>query len=207
MNIELLSFMMKVIIICFSLIGLYYKSGLSEKGFKKISFIYFTNLNLVFSLIYFVLAIFIYNNKLLNGINGFIILSSIITMTVYLFLLVPKHQKIGENYKLFSLSDIIVHYVVPLLVILNWLIFTTKGNFTYYYPFLWAIPFLIYFFAIVIRAHYGGLLFGKTRYPYYFIDLDKIGVKKAMKNLIIFSSMIIILGYILFFLDLFLNIF
>ncbi|MDR2967903.1 MAG: hypothetical protein LBU74_08160 [Methanobacteriaceae archaeon] len=83
-----------------------------------------------------------------------------------------------------------------------------KGNFTYYYPFSLVIPFLIYFFVTVMLSSYGGLLeFSKARYLYYFIDIDKICVRKAMKNLIIFSSMIIILGYVLFFLDLFLNIF
>ncbi|MCL2157431.1 MAG: Pr6Pr family membrane protein [Methanobrevibacter sp.] len=201
-----LSIVSKALIICFSMIGLYYSSKLNEKTFKKASFIYYTNLNLVFCLIYFIFSIFINDNKLLNDVNGFILLSSIVTITVYQFVLVPNHQKMGENYELFSLTDIAVHYIVPLLVILNWLIFAAKGQFSYYYPFLWVIPFLIYFLAIMIRAHYSGLIeTSKSRYPYYFIDLDEVSVKKALQNLTVLSLMIVVFGYVLVFLDLFLK--
>ncbi|MCL2115326.1 MAG: Pr6Pr family membrane protein [Methanobrevibacter sp.] len=206
MILEFLPLAIKVIIICFSIIGLYYSIGLNKKKFKKVSFIYFTNLNLVFCIIYFVFSIFVYNNKLLNDINGFIILSATVTMIVYQFVLVPKYQKIGNSYKVFSPTNIVVHYVIPLLVILNWFIFTEKSQFSYYSPFLWIIPFLIYFSLIMLHAHYSCLKeFKKVRYPYYFMDLDKIGVKKTLKNLLIFSSIAIALGYLLVFLDFFLK--
>jgi len=206
MSMELLSLVTKVIIICFSIIGLYYKTGLREKKFKPISFIYFTNLNLVFCLLFFVSSIFIGENQILNNINGFILLSAIGTMVIYHFVLVPIYKDTKKDYEFFSFSDMTVHYVVPLIVIIHWILFAEKGQFSYYYPFIWLIPFLIYVLLVIVRAQHGALLqFTKTRYPYYFIDADKLGVKKTSFNIIFFFTMVIIIGYVLLCLDFLLN--
>jgi hypothetical protein len=202
MDMDVLSLITKVIIICFSIVGLYYTSGLNKKRFKKISFIYFTNLSLVFCLIYFTFSVFIRDNYILNYFLGFVVISVTVTMIINHFILVPHNRKTKNTYKLFSFSDIVVHYVIPLITIGYWIIFAEKGLFEYYYPLLWAIPFLIYLLVVILRAHYGGLLeYGKTRYPYDFIDIDKLGAKKAGKNLLIVSSMIIALEYVFLLVD------
>jgi len=202
MNLEPLSFVVKIIIICFSIVGLYYNTGLDKKRFKKVSLIYFTNLNLLFCLIYFVLSILLGNKQLLNDFIGFIIICVTVTMIVNHFILVPNNKKTSYSYKNFSFSDIVVHYLVPVITIAYWIIFMEKGHFEYYYPFIWTIPFLIYILIIIFRAHYGKLLEdSKTRYPYHFIDIDKLGVRKFGKNVLIVSLLIIILGYVFLLID------
>ena len=206
MSMEIFSLLTKVIIICFSIIGIYYKSGLANGKFKKVSFIYFTNLCLIFCLIYFISSIIFSNSDLLIDFIGFIIICVTVTMTVYHFILIPNKQKTGKDYEIFSFSDIVVHYLVPLLTIIYWTIFVEKGHFEFYFPLFWVIPFLVYFVFILIRARYGSYLeYTKTRYPYDFIDVDKLGVKKTCLNLIIVSSLIIILGYIFLIVDFLLN--
>jgi len=206
MEIENFSLLMKVIIIFFSLIGLYYKTGLEKKRFKIVSLIYFTNLSLIFCLIYFLFSIFLGENHIIQGFIGFIILCVTVTMTVYHFILVPNNRKKGKDYEIFAFSDIVVHYVVPILTIIYWIIFAEKGLFEYYYPFLWAIPFFIYLIIILLRAHYGRILeYSQTRYPYDFIDLDYLGLIKTSRNIAILSSIIIILGYIFLLIDLILK--
>jgi hypothetical protein len=139
---------------------------------------------------------------MLNFFNGAVVISALVTMTGYHFILVPAGKKQAISYNFFSFSDIVIHYVVPLLAISDWLFFAKKGLFAHYYPFLWVIPFLIYFFAVFVRAKFGGILeFVESKYPYYFIDLHKLGIIMTLRNIVIISCATVLLGYVLFFLD------
>ena len=207
MGITILSMATKVIIIGLSLIGLYCVSGLTQGKFRIETLIYFTNLSIVFCILYYPLALLIPGGggniiignivfNIMGYLNGAVVLCVTVTMSVYNFALVPHIRKNNATYKLFSFSDIIVHYAVPTLAIMDWLFFAQKGLFSFYSPFIWSAIFLAYYFFLLIRARYGKALeYTQSRYPYYFINADLLGVKRTAKNLCFLSLAIIALGY------------
>ena len=194
------SIAIKGIIICLSAYSLHIKTGLPLQV-KKTAFLFFTTLNTVACFTYFIFALALDESRVMRQINGGVMLCAIITMSVYHFVLIPNIRK-HLDHRIFSLPDIVVHYAIPLLVVIDWLLFSEKGYFTYYSPFLWYAPFIVYFIAVVISARCGVYLeYAKSRYPYYFIDYDKLGLLKVTRNAALMFIGVIGLGYILVFID------
>ena len=74
------------------------------------------------------------------------------------------------------LADIVLHYVVPLLALLYWLIFPPRSKLGVLAPLAWCLYPLVYFAYVFVR---GELL---RSYPYNFIDAASIGYRQAMLN-------------------------
>jgi len=200
-SVDVFSAVVKISIICLSAIGLFCNSGIIQKKFRKSMFVYFTNLSLLFCFLYFTAALVSEDSEFLCFINGFVVLAVTLTMAVFHFVLAPARRKKPEGFQL-HFSDIVAHYAVPLVVIAEWLVFAEKGQFAFYYPLLWGVPFILYFFATVVYAKSGGYLeYAESRYPYRFMDPDASGVKRVLRNVIILFFIIIGLGYILLLID------
>ena len=195
----------KLIIIILSLVGLFLNSGIIQKKFRKSMFVYFTNLSLVFCVLFFTASIALKSGGLLHFSNGFVLIAVTTTIATFHFVLAPSRRRVDKDYKL-HFSDFVAHYSVPLLVIADWLIFAEKGAFVFYYPLLWGIPFVVYFFMTIIYAKCGGYLeYAESRYPYRFIDFDTAGLKTVWRNIIILFLVIIALGYLFFGIDILLS--
>lgn len=139
-------------------------------------------------------------------LKGAVTMMIAVTFIVFACLLAPlRNTMLGENSSassIYSVSNILVHYVTPLLVIFDWLLFDKKGQYRRYEPFLWLIIPYCYLVFALIRAEVGGMLpVVNSRYPYFFIDVDQLdwgGVALWVLGITIFF---IVLGYILVLLD------
>ena len=76
---------------------------------------------------------------------------------------------------LVSAANYMVHGVVPLLAIADWILFLPHGRLRAKDAALWLIYPIAYAVFIFIRAEVGAPFYGTTRYPYPFIDVDVIG--------------------------------
>ena len=76
---------------------------------------------------------------------------------------------------LVSAANYMVHGVVPLLAIADWILFLPHGRLHAKDAALWLIYPIAYAVFIFIRAEVGAPFYGTTRYPYPFIDVDVIG--------------------------------
>ena len=218
---KLVSVIFKLIIIIICSIGLYRTSGMAnaekkKKDIKNISvlIIYFTNLSNLLCLIYFFTSsIFMVFDIINHGVTGSaavlfpqfkgaVVLCLLITLLVYNFLLVPQRKKEPSNDSnvSFDFTDICVHYIVPILSFSDWVLFDEKNVYTLFSPFLWIIIPLLYFVFILIRAKFGdNLKAANSKYPYFFIDVDKIGIKRVLINTAILCVIFVILGYLILF--------
>lgn len=74
-----------------------------------------------------------------------------------------------------QLSNFILHTVVPIFALVDWILFLPHGRVR---P-VGAVYFLTYPVAysvfVILRAHFGGYLYGTVRYPYPFADPDLLG--------------------------------
>lgn len=95
----------------------------------------------------------------------------------------------------------VVHLVVPLLTIFDWLLFAPKGSFKRTDPVIWLlIPYVYWVFAIVV-AQTGYTFWRGSRYPYYFIDTDALGWGKVLLYVLALTAFFLVLGYLLLLLD------
>lgn len=135
-------------------------------------------------------------------IKGIVVMMITVTLLIYHFLLLPKNLAEKGAIETWTWQNIITHYLVPLLVIFDWILFEEKGKYGKKEPFLWLIIPYTYFVYAIIRAELFGQIKGiDSRYPYFFIDIDALGIINVLKYVIIITIFFIILGYIIYFID------
>ncbi len=207
------SLIFKILIVIIGIYGLYdscFKTkyvGLGEH------FSYYTNLSNLLCIVFF----FIYAIKMLLNfkkdkhnyyprIKGCITVAISITGIVYNFILRPFMTSVEGVMDLNSIGNYIVHIVIPLMVILDYILFDEKGIYTKKEPFIWLILPFLYFVFICIRAKLAKpFTYTNSNYPYFFLDIDAFGLPKIIINIVIAIISILILGYLYVFLDKLLN--
>lgn len=99
-----------------------------------------------------------------------------ITFLVYWALLSWQNFDMsGEGGGAFLAANYIVHGIVPALAIVDWVVFMPHGRVPRSAAWVWLIYPAAYAVFIFVRAEVAAPLYGTTRYPYPFIDIDIIG--------------------------------
>ena len=194
--------------------GLSYFLGFHEGQARWSTLVYYTNLSNLVCLLFYILltAKTILDIKregikgttmLLPHFKGAFVLMITITFLVYHLMLSGSGFAMADGITVqFSISNILLHYVVPIMVILDWFIFDRKNIFRWFDPLLWLIIPFVYFVFALIRAEFGGNLSGRnTRYPYFFIDVDALGWPGVMTYTAIIAVAFTLLGYLFFLID------
>lgn len=91
--------------------------------------------------------------------------------------------------KILRFSNLFVHFLTPLMVMLDYALFDEKGYFKKSYALIWIIFPSLYPVYVYTYAHFGGTFFGiggSKKYAYFFLDLDKIGIDGVFTYLLIF---------------------
>lgn len=154
-------------------------------GFRE-GIVYFTNLSNMFCLIYFtVLVILMLTKKLKRNdtyyiFKGMVTMAITITMFVYNMLL-SSSDGMGV-FKGHGLECNLVHLVVPLMVILDYLIFGEKGKLKKEYPFIWSFILVAYQIFVLIYVLLGGTFMDGSIYPYFYMDVSKYGTFRVLIN-------------------------
>jgi hypothetical protein len=93
---------------------------------------------------------------------------------------------------LHKLVDELEHVVVPVLFVLFWLFFTQKKSLNYKQIFPWLIYPFVYAMFVLIRGGFPTPHF----YPYPFIDVDKLGLQKAIINSIWLTVVFLFISFL-----------
>ena len=123
-----------------------------------------------------------------------------VTHLVYHFLLLPAARRQGKRFEDFgaALGNLFAHYLTPLLVVAQWLLLADKTGLDWTCALWWlALPLLYTAFAL-LRARTGRPI-GHTHliYPYFFMDVDRLGWRKFLLVLLGLSAAFFLLGLIL----------
>ncbi len=130
-------------------------------------------------------------------LKGVSMMNLTVTMLVAHFLLNDTFTMSGI--KNFSVN--LLHYVVPILALVDWLLFDPKGRIRGTSPLLWAVAPLLYFVYAIIAAQFGdGIGYG-SRYPYPFMDADMLGWVQVLINVAGLTVAFIALGYVFYVVD------
>lgn len=187
------------------LAGLYaitVQSGLWEGSFNPLIFRYYTLLSNVLCCLYFGVAsafAFMGKETLLPRVKGTMIMGITVTGLVYHFMLSNSTFSMGGS---MATANIILHYIVPVCSVLDWLLFDQKGHYTKLSPFIWTIFPNLYFVAATIYGFSGGQPFyDGGRFPYFFINYDTQGVGKVLLYVLALNAMFVLLGYVYYAID------
>lgn len=191
-----------------------YDFGIFNGEFKIINLFYFTIISNLFCLgLFLALVIKTFKEILKCGIHGTtsisphmkgeILISILLTMCVYHFILIPYGLKINP-YQSMKITDIIFHYCIPILTLFDWLLFDEKKSFKWYDPILWTIgPYLYIIFVFIqskftiadrINAHMND-------YIYAFLDVELLGDSAVILNIVSLTIVFILVGYLIYGID------
>lgn len=97
-----------------------------------------------------------------------------LTFLVFSVLLIPQLIAEGNAAYIFSISNLCVHNIVPMLAILDFCLFDYDFK-TSKLTFLWSALLPIAYSAFVIICSYCGVMFGEDKFPYFFFNYDNNG--------------------------------
>jgi len=126
-------------------------------------------------------------------LKGALVMGMTVTGLVYHVMLSGSFTMQGTM----AVSDVLLHTVVPLLTVLDWLIFEQKGRTTWKSPLAWIILPDAYFVISVVRVALGASLgYGGNRYPYPFLNADSLGWGRVWLNVAVMHVFFILLGFL-----------
>ncbi len=94
-----------------------------------------------------------------------------------------------------ALGNLVVHYIMPAAILLDWLLFVPKGRLRWVDPVKWLAFPLAYGIWTVIH---GGLI---DWYPYFFIDIGELGWTRALINYGLLLGFFLIVGTVIVAID------
>ena len=196
------------IVLCTTGITLQY-AIVSKIGKAEVLTCYYTILSNFLCLFYFAYLIVKQPEKESALIKGAVTIAITITGLVYHFMLNGAMEAgVGAVAKVTFmevLANTLVHYVVPIMTVVDYFLFAKKGNFKWLYAFSWLLIPFAYVVFIMIRAEVSQTLFagfsGMSRYPYPFVDVDLYGFPKVALMVSVILLAVLVLGFILYGID------
>ena len=102
----------------------------------------------------------------------------------------------------FYINSVLFHIVLPIMYVIDWVLFYEHKKVKWQYPLISVSFPVLYAIFIFIRAWI--LDFNPTApyiYPYFFLNLDELGVVGVIKWIGILSIIFIVIGYVIYGLD------
>jgi hypothetical protein len=170
---------------------------------------YFTTLvngYAVISYLFFIFNLIVkkYPSSLLVFIKQNLMVFLLLTLMVYSFVLIPYISDNQLNYQIFSLKDIVIHYAVPLLVVVDYALFSPKGQIKKSYLFINLLGLVVYLLYLYLYTSLGGrfTLNGTlTIYPYFFLDIPTLGVVNFGLIAVAIIIVVLLLGWCIYQID------
>lgn len=140
-------------------------------------------------------------------LKGGVVVAILVTAITYQVALAPNGFQMDISYTMRTeryWANLFVHIISPILVLLDYVLFDSKGKFKYKYPFIWLCIPLGYVIYVYIYNVLGGRFFGiggSREYAYKFLDYKQIGYLGVIKWIGVFTILIFMLSNILVFLD------
>ena len=187
------------------ILGIIASFGTFNYEFRADFYVHFTNLSnyLCIAIMFVELIETIKKNKneyvtklpLLKFIG---LLAILLTFIIFNFILAGDR----EMHLNFMINSVLFHIILPVMYLIDWILFYEHKKIKWYYPLISVSFPVIYAIFIFIRAWI--LDFNPEApyiYPYFFLNLDELGVVGVIKWIGILSIVFITIGYAIFGLD------
>lgn len=177
-----LSVCSKIFVFFSALMGVLLQCGLFGEKLYLSCLTYFTLMSNVAATVYYLLAAIHqakHKTTLAPAAKGAILMCMTVTCLVYHFMLNGRFEMQGT----IMISNILLHYVAPIVLVADWILFDDKGRYSVKSALCWLLAPLGYLVFVVIAVGLGAHLgpYGEA-YPYFFMDPAQVG---GMTNLVI----------------------
>lgn len=205
---------LECVIVLLGTCGMILHSGWIKGETRKDFFRYYTNLSNLLVTVFFLFRLVIRIRGSYDGFFGRIVFSQIwlysvamsifLTFAIFHFVLMPsikQDPEISDEFRHFSdISNIIVHYLVPLLSLLDWFLFAVKTELRYSWALIWTvIPWIYVIYAFIRAADGVPLEHTDSAYPYEFMDAGKHGWKTVIRNCLLVGIIFAFIGFLFLF--------
>lgn len=194
-----------LLIMCFSIIIIIRKLGVLEKHFNVYTLFMFTHLTILLCWIFYAVELFfVEKNYTFSCLKFYLMIYMVIVMLIYNFVLVPQARRARTGKDIYSFYDCIAHIGLPLLVVIDYFSYTEHYNYPIKTLFLSLIYPLLYCVLIFLKGHFKfGMEYehSKNYYPYFFVDLESLGIQKVAKNIGFVLAGILAIGLITIFIN------
>ena len=206
--------LLEILIVLVGTCGMILHSGLVTGEVRHDFFRYYTNLSNLLVVMFYLSRIVVRILGTYDGFLGRIVFSELwffsVTMVIFLtfgifhFVLVPGFKKAppdSAEFKLLrSFSNYCVHYIVPLLSLFNWLVFSEKAEMSYAWALIWTvIPWIYVAYALIMGARGKIIENTDSAYPYDFMDVGRHGGKIVARNCALVMAAFVLSGLVLIF--------
>lgn len=110
-----------------------------------------------------------------------------------------------EEYGIFSipLPDLLAHYFIPVLFVLDWILFQQKGLFQKQYIFQWLAFPVFYFICFLTHTNFGNFPASAQadKFPYFFMDYETLGTQTFSGYILMLMLVMIIINTVIYTLD------
>jgi hypothetical protein len=202
-----LSFLFKLIIFSLSTLGVYLT--IKDAVYPTEALSYFTTIINIFTAlcyVFFIIELVLRKGRspLLRFFKQSLMVYLIITTVVYSFILIPFIVEEQISYQIFSGEDLLIHYVVPLAVLIDYVFFDEKGKLKSFYPLANVLNVVFYssylFFYVLLggRFHFGDSI---SIYPYFFLNIERVGLYPVVLICLSIVAVVIFVGWVIYMID------
>lgn len=182
-------------------------AAVSKDGNAAMLTCYYTILSNMVCFLYFAVLVVAQHKKENPLLKGSVTMCIAVTGLVYHFMLNGVMEANAEKVSPVLLAgNILVHYVVPAMVVLDYFLFFPKGQYKSLHPIAWLVLPYLYFGFALLRAEisdtrFSGFGGAQSRYPYPFMDVDLYGWDKVLLIVLGITVAFLALGYIAYVID------
>lgn len=182
-------------------------AAVSKDGHAAMLTCYYTILSNMVCFLYFAVLVVAQRKKENPLLKGSVTMCIAVTGLVYHFMLNGVMEANAEKVSPVLLAgNILVHYVVPAMVVLDYFLFFPKGQYKSLHPIAWLVLPYLYFGFALLRAEisdtrFSGFGGAQSRYPYPFMDVDLYGWDKVLLIVLGITVAFLALGYIAYVID------
>lgn len=192
---------LKGLIFLAALLGVLLQCGVFNGALNLTVLTYYTVMSNIACAVYYLPAAVYQARKqetLLPKWKGALVMCITVTGLVYQTLLSGRFEMQGTQF----LSTLLLHYVVPVSCVLDWLLFDRKGRYSWKTPITWMLAPGVYFVFVMVAVQLGAHLgpYGE-KYPYFFMDVDTLGFGAVLLIALAMGGFFLILGYLMVLLD------
>lgn len=177
--------------------------GLYEHEFDDVFYVYFTNLSNYLCLAVMLCELVQTARRRTDGFVSlhpalkFISMTAIL-LTFFVFNLLLANAADRDPAQNFTVTSISFHVALPLMFVLDWLLFYEHPKVRWTYPLYSTIFPLVYLAFVYVRAWAVGFdPRVELLYPYFFLDLDEQGVAGVARWVLVLLVAFVVLGYLL----------
>lgn len=190
------------------IIGLLASLGLFSAKFNFDFYVYYTNLSNYICIGFMFVSLFYTMRKANKKEDGFITLAPafkfmcmiMIMVTFFVYnILLAKDNGIVNYFT--SINNLTMHVILPIMFVLDWILFYEHGKTKWYYPLLSVVMPLVYVAFILIRGAIINHATVSIVYPYFFLNLDTLGWGGFSMWLSILIIAFVALGYLIYMFD------